>query len=1045
MCAAPVDRTPTQYTNGLDLHFDYGGDAPQTAKKRKKKKKKKLNVLAGPASLSRAGRAAMAIPFSAVDLRNPDADYPENRVIKIGLNGDLIVERLDNDDTVPLGARVDAGSAPDHALPARPLSAHTLTTPFLEHLKSLDLERSVFNFKIDAERLFWNNMSPEERQQILNVDTDMIMARFRLKRGLASSRADYSYGAACSGENQYADSACSCCGQNMAMVREEMENMYIPHLQDFLKSHWLADGAETANSSENIPHTSSEDPSKRLETEASLDGSKVSKTSPHHAKAGKPPSETSAASSENGLSSSVDANGAADQFARLENVKRMFGNYQEHPNPDFREIMEHVLKYFAPSMLGDLDSSPFYSLEFVECLFKYSGEGKGALPKAIAELKSRYLSEDSNLKLAAIAKEISSFADMLINDEGQDFINMIEYIKGESAPGSYGREAQEYDDETEDHSNSVDAQGHVHDAYPEDEQVESRGCEHFTEESSEESDGEDDEENENYVPQDHLEERYAELHGLFMLEVIHLIRHRFQVLYEKKISEDRTRQFIEELEAEENARKENELRKLRQKEEQREKKRLQQQAKEDERKRLLEADRKKAAALKQQQEAMRAEQIRRKEEIRLKKLQEKEKKIEALQKKEEQKRLEQQRLEEEKRRVESLASALEKTRLSSLPVPEIKTSPSAPSAKPRSIPATTAAIASVSAGKAPVSAVGAGLPTPTAADSDVSSNTTSAPPTASTMPPGLQNTITASTNHLLEQLYQSQPALALPTSQPSAFDNLMAPPVPTHPQRQNQPMTQPQMQSGPMQDLWGPTNPTGTLWGSSYPRNPSLSSIWGNTATTGWIPALGLAAAASAPLPPSPGFLPHQVHSQVHSQQVHQIHPQTPLQTLCSVPALLAGHAPLYAPLDVMREPIRAAAIEAFQILTQNNQLHFGAAGALVLFQLVKNVLQRTNLPYSEFLRLLNASGNAVFDFVYDDFGSVTHIRLSQLGMANVSLEMSLHGATFCKAKFDVSAAYSADNDSAPDRAYSHADPLKSLESFPVQEFGFEEPKRQIW
>lgn len=143
-----------------------------------------------------------------------------------------------------------------------------------------------------------------------------------------------------------------------------------------------------------------------------------------------------------------------------------------------------------------------------------------------------------------------------------------------------------------------------------------------------------------------------EIRRLFLMYVLQVFQERMKVAYKEKLCQERAQKFIEELEAEENAKRERELKKSRQKEKAKEKKRLQQQMKEEERHRKAEEQRQREEELIREQEAIKEEQRRHREEARQKKEEEKRKKIDEARRKEyeHQKREEQQKKEEEKRK-----------------------------------------------------------------------------------------------------------------------------------------------------------------------------------------------------------------------------------------------------------------------------------------------------------------------------------------------------------------------------------------------------------
>lgn len=189
-----------------------------------------------------------------------------------------------------------------------------------------------------------------------------------------------------------------------------------------------------------------------------------------------------------------------------------------------------------------------------------------------------------------------------------------------------------------------------HDQEDEDEELEDDeedyGDEYDDDDEEEDDDDDDDDEDDDIEDEGASdteseiseEEKMQEIRRLFLIQVIKLFQERLKNAYKEKLSQDRTQKLIEELEAEENAKKERELKKLRQKEKAKEKKRLQQLAKEEERKRKEEELKAKEEEQRLQKEKLKAEQKKRKEEARLKREEEKKKKIEEQKRKEEEHR-----------------------------------------------------------------------------------------------------------------------------------------------------------------------------------------------------------------------------------------------------------------------------------------------------------------------------------------------------------------------------------------------------------------------
>lgn len=1046
MGAAPVDQAaPAPYTNGLDLHFDYNGDAQQNnSAKRKKKKKKKKGSSNSTVALTDAGASASNIPLSAVDIWDPDEPYPNNRVIKVGKNGDVIVEPIYDD--------IDE-EYPDEPSTDIPIERHADISkdgnPTFLDLPG-NLERSMFHFKDEQEREFWNSLSFPERQKILDINMEMMMNGFKLTSRPTNHKS--------TGNNHKPGWGCLCanCGQNIAHIQEEMDFASVPHINDFLESTW------------NMTHSKPQKPKPSRDFFMKW-----------------------LSASESHLRSQINERHDSDPnkveaLARLEalTAAREHGHFG-----DYFKMYPHVYACINDSFDKKDAMTKAFPKKFLDQLSRYTNEGKAGVPKVLEFLKKQLTPYDMANQLSKdIADSMSEFADLLLNGEKQ-FVDMVEVIKKgenaltspesneESVASPENRPIDELDGAENYSHEKDDAHETLHDH---NDSTHNETCSHHRESSpehesedelhrSDESDFED--RDHQYDPAEHEQERIEELRGLFMIQAIHLIRKRFRVEFEKKVSEDRTKQFIQELEAEETAKKERELKKLKQKEENKEKKRLQQQAKEDEKKKKLDAEREKAAALKQQQEAVRAEQLRRKEELRLKKLQEKEKKIEALKKKEQEKkeiekrekeRKELERLEAEKKekeRLELQKKELEEQRKEKERREKVQASLKANDAiGPPSIPIDADAMPKTFVDEIPtimsqeLPFIPGAIPStpqyPVSLDSLGTNN-----PSVQGVPP----TITPATNHLLEQLYHAQPRISL-GSGPTAdgYDTML--------RQAPAPQSQPILPAASMQpqsaDLWSSeyqrqTRPAlsdsqgGSLWGSSYRRS---SSIWGSSAgQQSWSTNPMFATAATVPSSiqsgsisgisvPQSGLMPQpqglgQTPIPPSLQQNTQAPLTSPLQALQSnlvQPVMNANSQSAFSIQGNSRESIQGAAIEAFQTLQLQNQLQFGAASAHSLFLVSKGILNRPELLFSEFLRLLHSPSLAVFDLVYDDFGSVTHIKVTpndtSPNMGNIAELTSF----------------------TTDKTFEQSSSVFNIPNLQVPDFGYEFKeddllKRQIW
>lgn len=87
------------------------------------------------------------------------------------------------------------------------------------------------------------------------------------------------------------------------------------------------------------------------------------------------------------------------------------------------------------------------------------------------------------------------------------------------------------------------------------------------------------------------------------------------------------------------------------------------------------------------------------------------------------------------------------------------------------------------------------------------------------------------------------------------------------------------------------------------------------------------------------------------------------------------AHAPV-AGNDM--ELIQTSTFTAYQMLMNANELEFGMAPLHKLFKTTKSLMGVSSITLNQFLGCCRAARNYGFDFVYDDFGTVTHIKVGR-------------------------------------------------------------------
>lgn len=634
-----------------------------------------------------------------------------------------------------------------------------------------------------------------------------------------------------------------------------------------------------------------------------------------------------------------------------------------------------------------------------------------------------------------ISNGLSSFAEDLLKNDGNSFIDMMESLS-ESRTAREDLLKEKFDKEPsaawideDDHTKSdtdisipkpdlhqvQELEEELNDEYDEvDEDEEDEDDDEGEEEEEEELDDEEFEEDEEEDASDteseiSEEEKMQEIRRLFLIQVIKLFQERLKNAYKEKLSQDRTRTLIEELEAEENAKKEREMKKLRQKEKAKEKKRLQQLAKEEERRKKEEEQKAKEEELKQKQEALRAEQRRKKEEAKQKREEEKRKRIEELKRKEleHQKRLEAQRKkeeetkklkdekkkkieeerkqkEEEKRQKELQKKLVEEERSKSAKKQDHKETGSSEDISQLSRDLENARLGQ-----------NFNIPSPVVPDTLL----------AQPQEPRVKS---PTKNHILDQLYLAKPrSLSNSTNStpqinnvtpgyiPDLSSNSMLPSVlspsghnilPNNGNVNNQavpspwssqafnantqapPVYQPQLSS----NAFSPFNSSLSQNSLSSNANENLNTNPLNT--TGFNEPFATAAQPSSVWNPGATSRNNSIWSNSPNVASNS--------TLWgnSVPAPPVGAAVGGNPNSLDSDLIQAAAYQAFQFLQNSNQLEFGVAPSLKLFQTAKTILSNQGLTLNQFLTSCRNTGSLSgygFDFIYDDFGTVTHIKAS--------------------------------------------------------------------
>lgn len=1087
-----MDKLVLEFKNGDDIHFNYSSQAnapsntvePSLSSKKKKKKKKKKK--------SGASSAAHQFTLGGATLNDPDADYPESRVIKFDADGNVVVESLDDDYGTE---RMDS-------------QIQSRTIEQMEPTKF-----SVFHFNNDDERNFWDKLPLQTKREIVDLSPYTVIQKIREQM---KNRYN-SHGGPEHNQNKFRD--CPCCGRLSFHIEKEIEAAY--HLDVQMIWNYVEDFKRDTFEDLKITPKYAMDksflkPRGTSPPVLSVEPPIEVTTDEPHVNAPAPKEDTAIKveeTMEKGAQGTQEAfNEAQDQITATQEhgndldvdpatqEEKDWSDLNEEDRDRFNDMFERdfrmeaelrsrvkfvkglkqqlMERYKDPSKIpksvletlefAERTSSPAvnYSMEILNSLGIFTGDG-------------------SENKVSGASDKINAFADLILNNDGRYFVDILESLikeddektaqieeieednpelehyalrspiedamtlqnkgylatppepisnvhnleVGNSAADSYLHDKDidqyhnrhigehdvkhheqrceyehDHDDEDEHHHNcnhhhdhelGDGEEGHAeeyasdydddYDYHHQCEQHENcdhdchHECEHG-EHYDDESEQESDEESE-YSQQ----KRREEIRGFFLIQAVSMIRQNFREAYEKKVSEDRTQKFIEELEAEENAKREREEKKLKQKEKQREKKRLQQLQKEEENRRKEAEELEKTIEIKRKRDELRAEQLRRKEELRLKKEEEKRKKIEALKKKEmEQQKLTEQKLkqQEEQRKRDSEKEAQRKD--AERKVTERKV------AEKREAEKKAAKLRAAEENKKAQEVA--------KVKQDAKVKLSSQEELVKGPPPGLSvsddvkpqiSEPSPANNHLLDQLYQARPRS---TSSTSSFTQQV--PSLYSPTKQNMQQTAPISWGTDAVNIQGqPLSAQSNNVFSPFSETTAGADQWsGNQFSDPFLTSKPvLAGRTSAPAT--------SVWGGAYSSRNNSIWNSNPASAssgsaLWSSPGhqnagLMAGSHPAVGNDGTDASLIQAATWDAFNTLHRSNQVTFGMAPAALLFQTTKALLKNTTLGMAEFLGSLRTGGRYQFDFVYDDLGSVTHIKVNSLN-ANTTPPLSM-------------------------------------------------------
>lgn len=700
----------TQYKNGTNVQFDYSHEpnnhsilnidpgSASSASKKKKKKKKKKSKSANDDPHTEEQHPTEESMFSIDDARihDPEADYPTSRVIKVGPSGDLVVESLD--DEYPQAEEAPAPNYPDQ-------QSRELLDFSLFHFHSDDEREFWANLpdedkrdilRVDKEHLMENLRNLRRN----NPNKSMPFNQYGTGDHHTQDN-DQCSCAYCGRNSRYIEDEIaiaysqhldvianyleSCMNARAEFPRNISEPRFYPGIS-YHDQHPMDLSAEGASPS--IPATSH--PENVLAPYPPVSYEEISTQEapePYHDEE----AENDHPNADEKLLMNLEPQEMLDILGKAKKVLELI-------NPStIQELVKYELLKRKIKPEAAIDESAKNLTEIFANIKKDDANG---LAKAVEFIRccSR-LYKESNDQFNDVLQFLSNFADLIMKNDGKSFVDMLESLTDArnarmNLVDSKIQQIQEGGSDTaqeqvlqsplnltdtaenemdfpvpeselayntnheEDYHGQYDGEEHEghedgHEYVCDHECSHGQECDHecHHDEYDQDDDLDDDDSHQGYDDGDLDDEeaqrgRSQEIRGFVMIQAVNMIRERFMEAYERKLSEDRTQKFIAELEAEENAKKEREAKKLKAKEKQKEKKRLQQLAKEEEKKRKEAEESARKEEAERKQEAIRAMQLKKKEEARLKREEEKRKRIEALQKKE----LEQQQAADRKRK-----------------------------------------------------------------------------------------------------------------------------------------------------------------------------------------------------------------------------------------------------------------------------------------------------------------------------------------------------------------------------------------------------------
>ncbi|KAI5953710.1 NST1 [Candida jiufengensis] len=215
------------------------------------KQKKKKNL--------KSNKSSTKISTSQAHLNNPNDDYPTSRVIKQAPNGDVIVEKMENEDEDEEEEEEDGSEDEDEDIDHQQHNHHhhhhhhhqqgnnlnNLNKNGTHHPNNHNVKRNsqdAHNSLWDSasieeqEKLkeFWESLAETQKLELVKIDKQSIMKMFKNETRQHLQQLSQQSNNNMSNNNNSNNCACKYCGRRNNIIEEELESIYDNHFDDII-------------------------------------------------------------------------------------------------------------------------------------------------------------------------------------------------------------------------------------------------------------------------------------------------------------------------------------------------------------------------------------------------------------------------------------------------------------------------------------------------------------------------------------------------------------------------------------------------------------------------------------------------------------------------------------------------------------------------------------------------------------------------------------------------------------------------------------------